>query len=242
MNHAVEHAEQWNADNDVLARIGAHLYEIDTQLPVVLPREMADAAVAAWHRDGTKGDDSLQETDAERTVRQRAGTLALIGAAIERLGRSHTIDTVVVDLDAWFIGLALEAADEHGHIVGPPVDRPGATPRFITVDLDIRAAPEQSLGILIEALTESGTIQNRSEDDGGEFVSFALGEPCGEPGIQRWDRGRERTEPTRDHARCRCRCDRRVTRSRDNRHPLPVPRSERPRQPHHDPLMGGAEI
>jgi hypothetical protein len=43
--------------------------------------------------------------------------LALIGAALDERGRQEG-DNVVVSLDAWFIGDALNAADDAGLISG----------------------------------------------------------------------------------------------------------------------------
>jgi hypothetical protein len=77
-----------------------------------LPKHLADQARAAWQRE--EDDESTEgETTEERTDRHRAGTLALIGLAIAEGGNDEG-DDVVVDLSAWFVGLALEAADEEG--------------------------------------------------------------------------------------------------------------------------------
>ena len=48
-----------------------------------------------------------------RQMRGQAGTLALIRLAVEQTSREADGD-VAVELDAWFIGGALDAADEAG--------------------------------------------------------------------------------------------------------------------------------
>lgn len=171
-----DHKAQWAADNIVLARIGAALYKMDTRVAVTLPSDLADAAVTAWKREDPEPRSELVETEAQRTVRHRAGTLALIGAAFAERSHAGSSDQVGVDLDAWFVGLALEAADEHGLINGPPAEALIHAPRFITVDLDVRTQPGGSLDALARALASTGTIQNDQHDGEGQFVSFALGE------------------------------------------------------------------
>ncbi len=53
------------------------------------------------------------ESPTEGTIRHRAGSLALIGLAISERGR-RVEDHVEVDLSAWLIGHALDAADDAG--------------------------------------------------------------------------------------------------------------------------------
>ena len=106
----------WAKDAEVLAHLGRHLYEQPTRLEVRLPKTMAAEAVAAWHRNGDGG--ALPaETPEQRATRHKAATLGLIGLSIETDGVEHG-DEVVVEIESWFIGLALEAADEAGLIVG----------------------------------------------------------------------------------------------------------------------------
>jgi Domain of unknown function (DUF4279) len=93
-----------------LAAVGAALFPQPTSLTMRLPRELADRAVTAWHRDDDSGP-AKHETPRERTARHRAGTLALIGLAIEQTGKSDGGD-VICELDAWHIGDALGAADD----------------------------------------------------------------------------------------------------------------------------------
>lgn len=87
-------------------------------MKVRLPGKLADAALRAWHRTD-EGDTSHDESPSERLVRHQAGALALIGLAIEERGQRLDGD-VVVTLDAWQIGDALNAADDRGEIQPGP--------------------------------------------------------------------------------------------------------------------------
>lgn len=107
--------EQWRRDALVLGAIG-HRFE-DVALPSVtvrLPIELAEHAAAAWDRDdvGPLG----PEDAAARLVRNRAATLALIGAAVRERGRQEG-DGVVVDLGVELIAQALDAAENVGEDV-----------------------------------------------------------------------------------------------------------------------------
>jgi hypothetical protein len=96
----------------VLGSIGQVL--VGTEMPridVRLPRDVAEAAVAAWERDDDESTGPIIETFEQRVVRSRAATLSLIGLAISERGR-WTDDEVVVALDPVFIGNAVEAADD----------------------------------------------------------------------------------------------------------------------------------
>lgn len=107
---------QWRKDERVLADIGAVLFDQETAVEVRLPRELADTAVEAWKRDDE--DENLELSDEsceDYIVRHRAGALGLIGAAVEDRGHAEG-DDIVVELDAWFIGDALNAADDRGLI------------------------------------------------------------------------------------------------------------------------------
>ena len=111
--------EQWMHDERLLASIGAELFDHNLRVEVRIPRTLAEDAVKAWERDEV-GDWVQDETPEQTRTRHRAGTLGLIGLSIQERGR-WTDDVVVVDLDSWFIGLALEAADDAGLIrPGPP--------------------------------------------------------------------------------------------------------------------------
>ena len=106
---------QWRRDGVVLAQIGADLARQVTEVEVRLPRSLADQAVAAWQRDDGAPEGPAGESAEERAVRHRAAALALIGLALEDRGQEDG-DEVVVRLNAWFVGDALNAADEAGLI------------------------------------------------------------------------------------------------------------------------------
>lgn len=110
---------QWELDGEVLAQIGRVLMAQSLEVEVRVPRELADAAVASWQRDGpeTLGEESSEQ----RAARHRAAYLSLIGCSLEELGWLDG-DEVVVKLNAWFIGEALNAAEQEGLLDGvyPP--------------------------------------------------------------------------------------------------------------------------
>jgi hypothetical protein len=104
--------EQYTHDAELLGKIGAILFPQRATLSVRLPQGLADLALAAWHKE--TGDSPLgAETAEQRTARHRAGTLGLIGLCVENTGRADG-NEIICELDAWYIGAALEAADEHG--------------------------------------------------------------------------------------------------------------------------------
>jgi hypothetical protein len=81
------------------------------ELPAVevrLPRDLADAAAAAWDRDDLG---EIPETPEQRVTRHRAGSLALIGLAVKERGRLEG-DEVVVPLNAGLIAMAVDASDD----------------------------------------------------------------------------------------------------------------------------------
>lgn len=93
-----------------LAEVGAVLRA--ASLPPVevrLPVELAQRAVAAWERDDTM---PLVDPEplADRRTRHLAGTLALIGLAIQERGEQDG-DEVVVPLPVELAGVAMAAAD-----------------------------------------------------------------------------------------------------------------------------------
>lgn len=98
----------YTRDAEVLSQIGQALFPQDTKLTVRLPRDLADLAVAAWLREQTGP--AAPDTAERRLLRQRAAYLALIGLSVANTGRPDG-DEVVCELDAWYIGGALEAAD-----------------------------------------------------------------------------------------------------------------------------------
>jgi hypothetical protein len=102
--------EQWRRDALLLGAIGHRLAQVE--LPTVtirLPSALAELAGTAWDRDD---DGALGPEDAAaRLARHRAGTLALIGAAVRERGRREG-DEVVVELGAELIALAVDAGDD----------------------------------------------------------------------------------------------------------------------------------
>ena len=102
--------EVWRKDADTLEDVGRALVGEARRVRVRLPRALAVAAVASWEREDPNGE-LPAETPEQWTVRDRAATLSLIGLSIADSGVWEG-DGVVVDLDAWFIGNALQAAEE----------------------------------------------------------------------------------------------------------------------------------
>lgn len=91
------------------------------KIEVRLPGHLARQATAAWEREDSSTA-SPPESEHQRSLRHRAGTLALIGLAITQHGRREG-DQVVVELDPAFIGMAIAAADQQQK---PPI-APGWT-------------------------------------------------------------------------------------------------------------------
>jgi hypothetical protein len=107
----VDRYERYAEDARVLGRIGVILFPQDTGLSVRLPKELANLAQAAWNRDDSSANGSTdRETVDERTVRERAAYLALIGLCIENTAQTDG-DDIICDLDAGYIGGALRAAE-----------------------------------------------------------------------------------------------------------------------------------
>ena len=100
----------WRRDAEVLAEIGHALQNQALRVEVHLPAALAAHAVAAWERDDNGP--RREETPDARVVRGRAAALALIGLAVRDRGRPDPNNGVQVDLDAWCVGTAIDAADE----------------------------------------------------------------------------------------------------------------------------------
>jgi len=102
---------------DLLAEIGRCLHSQDLRVQVRLPATLASQAVAGWERE----DDAPveDETTQQRALRHQAGALALIGLTVKERGIPDGHYAVIVDLDAWQIGNALDAADERGLLTHP---------------------------------------------------------------------------------------------------------------------------
>lgn len=100
----------YTRDAEVLSQIGQALFPQDTKLTVRLPRDLADLAVAAWLRDQTSpAAPDTADAPERHVLRQRSAYLALIGLSVANTGRPDG-DEVVCELDAWYVGGALEAA------------------------------------------------------------------------------------------------------------------------------------
>ncbi|AXE90305.1 hypothetical protein [Streptomyces sp. Go-475] len=98
---------RYRDDRKVLAAIGACVGRQTGRVAVRVPRELAEAAVAAWERteDAAPG----AETPERYALRDGAAELALIGLAITERGRWEG-EEVAVDLDVDSAGAALRAA------------------------------------------------------------------------------------------------------------------------------------
>lgn len=105
---------RYRADESVLAAIGREFHRQATAVEVSIPKALADLAVASWERDETETTEGvLAEAPQERQARHRSGALALIGLTIIERGRVDG-DVVVVEVNSWQIGDALDAADDLG--------------------------------------------------------------------------------------------------------------------------------
>jgi len=102
---------QWTDDGHVLSQIGRSLYSQRRTVTVRIPKLLAVAAVESWERDDSGGALPSPESPEQSAVRDRGASLALIGLTIQEAGVDEG-DEVVVDLDAWFVGNALTAADQ----------------------------------------------------------------------------------------------------------------------------------
>jgi hypothetical protein len=117
--------ERYAADAAVLGQIGRAVFPQPTSIRARLPRVLADLAAAAWARDEDDAENAAprEEVPEQTTARHQAGRLALIGLSIERAGGGMPAgDDVLVDLEAWNIGCAFDAAEDAGLLAGlrPP--------------------------------------------------------------------------------------------------------------------------
>jgi hypothetical protein len=113
---------QWAEDGHVLAQIGRSLFSQRRTVSVSIPRHLATAAVDGWERDDSGENLPSSESPEQAAVRDRGASLALIGLSIQRDGVEEG-DEVVVELDAWFVGNALNAADQDDlltDLINPP--------------------------------------------------------------------------------------------------------------------------
>ncbi len=103
--------DRWRRDAQLLGDLGRALEQV--RLPTVavrLPAELAERAAAAWDREDGGGELGPEDA-AARLQRHRAGSLALIGAAVREHGRRDGGD-VVVELGAELVAHAQDAADD----------------------------------------------------------------------------------------------------------------------------------
>jgi hypothetical protein len=98
---------RYASDGRVLAAIGTALRGQPPGGPVRIPRDLADAAVAAWSRDEL---DELADPESEeqKRVRCQAASLALIGLSIQERSEAGG-DAVLVGLDPDLIAEAVAA-------------------------------------------------------------------------------------------------------------------------------------
>jgi hypothetical protein len=113
---------QWAEDGQVLAQVGRSLYSQRRTVSVRIPKHLAVAAVESWERDDSGGALPSPESQEQSAVRDRGASLALIGLTIQQAGVDDG-DEVLVELDAWFVGTALTAADDDDllkDLINPP--------------------------------------------------------------------------------------------------------------------------
>ncbi len=103
---------------EALAEMGKVVFAQTLTVSVVLPKQLAEKAVRAWRRDDM-ATVSSDESATDRRTRRQAGDLALIGRAIDERGVEQEDGTVSVDVDAWQVGAALDAADERNLLRSP---------------------------------------------------------------------------------------------------------------------------
>ena len=102
---------QYQADFEDLAAIGREILAQPGSVATSLPIELADAAVRAWHRPD-RPPLPARESPEQFRLRNRAGSLALLGLAIESIGYSVQNRMTVVlteDLRSEAIRAAREA-------------------------------------------------------------------------------------------------------------------------------------
>jgi hypothetical protein len=117
---------QWAEDGLVLAQVGRALFPQRLKVQVRIPRQLADQAIASWERDDSGAHLPSPEPSEQAAIRDRGATLSLIGLSVQQGGIEDGED-VVVDLDAWYIGNALNAAEQEGLLTDvrpPPPDLP----------------------------------------------------------------------------------------------------------------------
>ena len=109
---------QWSRDAATLFEIGKYFNREDHPVQVRLSRELANRAINAWNREDS-GELPSGETHEQYHLRSAAATLKLIGLTLES-GFREEGEEAVFDLDAWYVGVALEAADVAGVLTENP--------------------------------------------------------------------------------------------------------------------------
>jgi hypothetical protein len=109
--------EEWAKDGPVLAELGRVLFAQDLEVRVRIPRQLAERAVASWEREDTGIGLPSPESPKQRRIRDRSATLSLIGLSISNAGVQEG-DDVVLLLDSWYVGNALDAADQEDLLPG----------------------------------------------------------------------------------------------------------------------------
>ncbi|MET9832640.1 hypothetical protein ABZ078_25790 [Streptomyces sp. NPDC006385] len=103
-----EQYARYRDDTEVLAAIGSRVAAQTGRVTVRLPRELAEAAMSAWHRD--ERHEPAAETAGRHALRDGAAELALIGLAITERGRREG-EVVTVELDIASAGAAVRASE-----------------------------------------------------------------------------------------------------------------------------------
>jgi hypothetical protein len=114
---------QWTEDGEALAQLGRSLFSQRLKVSVRIPKHLAKEAVDSWERDDS-GNLPSPESPAQAAIRDRAATLGLIGLSVQQDGVEDG-DEIVVDLEAWNVGNALNAADQDNllrDVLPPPSD------------------------------------------------------------------------------------------------------------------------
>ncbi|MGP3975699.1 hypothetical protein ACTWQF_17155 [Streptomyces sp. 8N114] len=109
---AQEQYVRYREDAKSLAAIGTCVEAQAGRVTVRLPKVLAEAAVAAWHRDEPEAPHGLgDETHGQHAIRENAAELALIGLAISERGRWEN-EEVVIDMDVASAGAAVRAHED----------------------------------------------------------------------------------------------------------------------------------
>jgi hypothetical protein len=106
---AVDQYYRYVEDRQTLAAIGRTMRLLPDGAPALLPRDLALAAIAAWHRDELEPLAS-PESRRQRTLREDAATLALIGMTLRDKKTDLSRDPVSVELAPKLVVRALAAA------------------------------------------------------------------------------------------------------------------------------------